>query len=151
MATFSVHKYWTSAWEKEADNADLSELIKMTEISTARSHVLNCKLYKVLAMKVDELCSTAKDSKDIDELCSENKILCSRLAIFQGCQGTTEFVELDLRLVAQCQRVGRIRRVSSTVSIGGDGGSNRTQELPIRKIPGDYEFPLIDPWKDRQA
>ncbi|KAL2514210.1 hypothetical protein Fot_28181 [Forsythia ovata] len=82
MAATSVHKYWTSAWAKTVDNADLSEMIKMAEMSIARSHVLNCELYKVLAMKIDELCSMATGVKDIEELCLENKILRSRLAIF---------------------------------------------------------------------
>ncbi|KAL2559263.1 hypothetical protein Fot_04002 [Forsythia ovata] len=81
MTATSIHKYWTSAWAKVADNADLSEMIKMAEMSTAQSHVLNCELYKVLAMKINELCFTATGAKDIDKLRSENKILRSRLAI----------------------------------------------------------------------
>ncbi|KAL2529594.1 hypothetical protein Fot_22195 [Forsythia ovata] len=51
----SVHKYWTSTFEKAADNAELIELLKLAEMYTSRSHVLKYKLYKVLAMKVDEL------------------------------------------------------------------------------------------------
>ncbi|KAL2479154.1 hypothetical protein Fot_48168 [Forsythia ovata] len=68
MAVAFVHKYWTSTWAKATDNADLSEMIKMAESNTAWSHVLNCELYKVLAMKIDELRSTAMGAKDIDEL-----------------------------------------------------------------------------------
>ncbi|KAL2544400.1 hypothetical protein Fot_13633 [Forsythia ovata] len=40
MAAASVHKYWTSTWAKATDNADISELLKMAEISTVRSHVI---------------------------------------------------------------------------------------------------------------
>ncbi|KAL2487980.1 hypothetical protein Fot_41272 [Forsythia ovata] len=58
IAAASVHKYWTSAFDKFADNAELMELLKLAEMYTFQSHVLNCKLYKVLAMKVDELRST---------------------------------------------------------------------------------------------
>ncbi|KAL2473955.1 hypothetical protein Fot_49691 [Forsythia ovata] len=50
IAAASVHKYWTSAFEKAADNAELMELLKLAEMFTSRSHVLNCELYKVLAM-----------------------------------------------------------------------------------------------------
>ncbi|KAL2494354.1 hypothetical protein Fot_38111 [Forsythia ovata] len=54
----SVYKYWTSAFEKAADNVELTELLKLAEMYTSQSHVLNCELYKILAMKVDELSST---------------------------------------------------------------------------------------------
>ncbi|KAL2514644.1 hypothetical protein Fot_28615 [Forsythia ovata] len=58
IAAASVHKYWTSAFDKATDNAELMELLKLAEMYTSRSHVLNYELYKVLAMKVDELRST---------------------------------------------------------------------------------------------
>ncbi|KAL2553349.1 Uncharacterized protein Fot_06968 [Forsythia ovata] len=54
-ATISVHKYWTSAFGEAAENAELTELLKLAEMYTSRSHVLNCELYEVLEMKVDEL------------------------------------------------------------------------------------------------
>ncbi|KAL2549920.1 hypothetical protein Fot_11450 [Forsythia ovata] len=91
MATTSVHKYWTSTWAKAVDNVDLSEMVKMVEMCIAQSHVLNCKLYKVLAIKVDELCSVATGSKDIDELRSENKIFRSRLAVSKNARAQAEF------------------------------------------------------------
>ncbi|KAL2529517.1 hypothetical protein Fot_22118 [Forsythia ovata] len=55
IAAASVHKYWTSAFGKAADDTELTELLKLAEMYTSRSHVLNCELYKVLEMKVDEL------------------------------------------------------------------------------------------------
>ncbi|KAL2489063.1 hypothetical protein Fot_42355 [Forsythia ovata] len=88
VAVASVHKYWTFSWAKAADNTDLSEL---AEINTTQSRILNCKLYKVLAMKVDKLRSTATDSKDIDELHLENKIIRSRFAIFEEARAQAEF------------------------------------------------------------
>ncbi|KAL2538655.1 hypothetical protein Fot_20046 [Forsythia ovata] len=54
----SVHKHWTSAFDKATDNTELMKLLKLAEMYTSWSHVLNCELYKVLAMKVDELRST---------------------------------------------------------------------------------------------
>ncbi|KAL2489332.1 hypothetical protein Fot_42624 [Forsythia ovata] len=75
IATASVHKYWTSAFEKAADNTELMELLKLAEMYTSRSHVLNCELYKVLVMKVDELHSTVGGDKDVNALRSENKDL----------------------------------------------------------------------------
>ncbi|KAL2501332.1 hypothetical protein Fot_35180 [Forsythia ovata] len=74
-AVASVHKYWTSTFEKAADNAELMELLKLAEMYTSSSHVLNCELYKVLAMKVDELQSTAGGDEDVDALHSEDKDL----------------------------------------------------------------------------
>ncbi|KAL2545209.1 Uncharacterized protein Fot_14442 [Forsythia ovata] len=58
IAAASVHKYWTSTLGKAADNTKLMKLLKLAEIYTSQSHVLNIELYKVLAMKVDELRST---------------------------------------------------------------------------------------------
>ncbi|KAL2515280.1 hypothetical protein Fot_29251 [Forsythia ovata] len=63
IAAASAHNYWTSAFEKAIDNAELMELLKLAEIYTSQSHVLNCELYKVLAMKVDELHSTVGEIK----------------------------------------------------------------------------------------
>ncbi|KAL2559719.1 hypothetical protein Fot_04458 [Forsythia ovata] len=48
----SVYNNWTSVWARATESADLLELIKMAEINTAQSHVLNCKVYKMPAMKV---------------------------------------------------------------------------------------------------
>ncbi|KAL2472753.1 hypothetical protein Fot_48489 [Forsythia ovata] len=91
MVVASVHKYWTSAWVMVADDVDLLEMIKMAEMSTARSHILNSELYKVLAMKVDELRLAATNSKDIDELHSDNKIIHSRLAFSEDARAQAEF------------------------------------------------------------
>ncbi|KAL2549929.1 hypothetical protein Fot_11459 [Forsythia ovata] len=60
IAAASVHKYWTSAFGKAADDAKLTKLLKLAEMYTSRSHVLNCELYKVLEMKVDELRSVTR-------------------------------------------------------------------------------------------
>ncbi|KAL2545902.1 MLP-like protein [Forsythia ovata] len=57
-------------------------------MSTARSHVLNCELYKVLASYVE---SKTMDSKDDDELPSKNKILHSKLALTEEARHQVEF------------------------------------------------------------
>ncbi|KAL2514630.1 hypothetical protein Fot_28601 [Forsythia ovata] len=75
IAAASVHKYWTSAFGEVADNVELTELLKLVEMYTSQSHVLNCELYKVLAIKIDELCTTVGGDEDINALCSENKDL----------------------------------------------------------------------------
>ncbi|KAL2514663.1 hypothetical protein Fot_28634 [Forsythia ovata] len=46
IAVASVHKYWTSAFGKATDDAELPELLKLAEMYTLRSHVLKCELYK---------------------------------------------------------------------------------------------------------
>ncbi|KAL2488875.1 hypothetical protein Fot_42167 [Forsythia ovata] len=81
VAAALVYKYWTPTWAKATDNTDLPELLKLAEMNTYRSHVLNCELYKVLVMKIDELHSTVVGAKDIDELRTKNKILRSKLAV----------------------------------------------------------------------
>ncbi|KAL2508896.1 hypothetical protein Fot_32543 [Forsythia ovata] len=81
MAAASVHKYWTSIWARAIESTDLLELIKMVEMNTVRSHVLNYKVYKMLAMKVDELRSTVVGAWDIDALRSKNKVFRARLSI----------------------------------------------------------------------
>ncbi|KAL2514505.1 hypothetical protein Fot_28476 [Forsythia ovata] len=83
IAATSVHKYWTSVFGKVTDNAELIELLKLAEMYTSRSHVLSCELYKVLAMKVDELRSTVEGDKDVNMLCLENKDLRKQLAFLE--------------------------------------------------------------------
>ncbi|KAL2508254.1 hypothetical protein Fot_31901 [Forsythia ovata] len=64
LAATSVHKYWTSAFGKAADTAEVTELMKLAEMYTSRSHVLNCELYKMLEMKVDEIYSVIGEDED---------------------------------------------------------------------------------------
>ncbi|KAL2545591.1 Uncharacterized protein Fot_14824 [Forsythia ovata] len=44
LAATSVHKYWTSSFGKAADTAEVIELMKLAEMYTSCSHVLNCEL-----------------------------------------------------------------------------------------------------------
>ncbi|KAL2494102.1 Uncharacterized protein Fot_37859 [Forsythia ovata] len=60
-------------------------------MSTAQSHVLNCELYKVLVMKVDELHSTVTGIEDINELRSENMILRLKLAVSEDARAQAKF------------------------------------------------------------
>ncbi|KAL2489089.1 hypothetical protein Fot_42381 [Forsythia ovata] len=75
----------------QQESADLLELIKMAEMNTARSHVLNCEAYKMLAMKVDELRSMVVGTDDIDDLRSENNVLRARLVIFEDARAQAVF------------------------------------------------------------
>ncbi|KAL2522483.1 hypothetical protein Fot_26406 [Forsythia ovata] len=76
----SVHKYWTSAFGKAADTAEVTELMKLAEMYTSRSHILNCELYKMLEMKVDEIHSVIGEDEDVEVMRAENKRLRARLA-----------------------------------------------------------------------
>ncbi|KAL2457286.1 hypothetical protein Fot_56383 [Forsythia ovata] len=62
---------------------------------TSRSHVLNFELYKVLVMKIDELCSTVgRDDDadaDADALCLENKDLWEQLAFYEDVRAHAIF------------------------------------------------------------
>ncbi|KAL2538613.1 hypothetical protein Fot_20004 [Forsythia ovata] len=40
LAATSVHKYWTSFFGKAVDTAEVTELMKLAEMYTSRSHVL---------------------------------------------------------------------------------------------------------------
>ncbi|KAL2483276.1 hypothetical protein Fot_44720 [Forsythia ovata] len=86
IATASVHKYWTSTFRKAAVNAELTELLKLVEMYTSRSHVLNCKLYKVLGMRVDELSPMVGRDEDVDALRLENKDLREQLAFSEDAR-----------------------------------------------------------------
>ncbi|KAL2488102.1 hypothetical protein Fot_41394 [Forsythia ovata] len=75
LAATSVHKYWTSAFGKAADTAEVTELMKLAEMYTSRSHVLNCELYKMLEMKVDEIHSVIGEDEDAEAMRAKNKRL----------------------------------------------------------------------------
>ncbi|KAL2494365.1 Uncharacterized protein Fot_38122 [Forsythia ovata] len=58
----------------------------MAEMNTVRSHVLNCELYKVFAMKVGELCSEVMGTEDIDALRSENNAICEQFVVVEDAR-----------------------------------------------------------------
>ncbi|KAL2547708.1 Uncharacterized protein Fot_09238 [Forsythia ovata] len=86
IAATSVHKYWTSAFGKAADTAEATELVKLAEIYTSRSHVLNCEMYKMLEIKVDELHSAIEEDEDVEDMRAENKHLRARLAFSEDAR-----------------------------------------------------------------
>ncbi|KAL2530348.1 hypothetical protein Fot_22949 [Forsythia ovata] len=75
LAATSVHKYWTSSFEKAVDTAEVTELMKLAEMYTSRSHVLNCELYKMLEMKVDEIHSILGEDEDAEAMGAKIKRL----------------------------------------------------------------------------
>ncbi|KAL2530036.1 hypothetical protein Fot_22637 [Forsythia ovata] len=87
----SVNKCWTSAFAKATDNAELMKQLKLAEMYTSQSHVLNCELYNMYVVKVDELHLTVERTKDIDKLRAKNKMLCSRLAISEDARAKAEY------------------------------------------------------------
>ncbi|KAL2487581.1 Uncharacterized protein Fot_40873 [Forsythia ovata] len=86
LATTSVYKYWTSAFGKAADTTEVTELMKLAEMYTSRSHVLNCELYKMLEMKVDEIHSVIGEDEDAEAMRAENKRLRARLAFSEDAR-----------------------------------------------------------------
>ncbi|KAL2494311.1 Ribonuclease [Forsythia ovata] len=86
LAAASVHKYWTSSFGKAADTAEVTELIKLAEMYTSRSHVLNCELYKMLEMKVDEIHSVIGEDEDVEAMRAEIKRFRARLAFFEDAR-----------------------------------------------------------------
>ncbi|KAL2474089.1 hypothetical protein Fot_49825 [Forsythia ovata] len=67
------------------------ELLKLAEMYTSRSHVLNCELYKVLAIKVDELRSTVGRDEDVDALHAENKDLQEQLVFSEDARARVTY------------------------------------------------------------
>ncbi|KAL2501713.1 hypothetical protein Fot_35561 [Forsythia ovata] len=53
---------------------------------TSRNHVLNCELYKLLEMKIDELHSTTRGDEDVEALRGENKDLREQLVFFKDAR-----------------------------------------------------------------
>ncbi|KAL2559069.1 hypothetical protein Fot_03808 [Forsythia ovata] len=86
MAAASVYNYWTPSWAKAADDVDLFEMIKMVEMSTARSHSTNCAQW-------------LRGVEDIDELRSENKILRSSLVVSEDARAQAEFKIINSKTI----------------------------------------------------
>ncbi|KAL2520195.1 Uncharacterized protein Fot_24118 [Forsythia ovata] len=80
LAATSVQKYWTSPFRKAEDTAEVTELMKLAEMYTSCSHVLNCEFYKLLEMKVDEIRSVHGEDEDAEAMRAEIKRLRARLA-----------------------------------------------------------------------
>ncbi|KAL2470717.1 hypothetical protein Adt_38853 [Abeliophyllum distichum] len=59
QAAVSVYRYWPPSFAKDVAGADLKQLVRLAEMHTARSHVLNCEVYKMLAVKTEESHSMA--------------------------------------------------------------------------------------------
>ncbi|KAL2494968.1 hypothetical protein Fot_38725 [Forsythia ovata] len=86
IAATSVHKYWTSAFGKAADTVEVTELMKLAEMYTSLSHVLNCELYKMLEMKVDEIHSVIGEDEDVEAMRAKNKHLRARLTFSEDAR-----------------------------------------------------------------
>ncbi|KAL2550481.1 hypothetical protein Fot_12011 [Forsythia ovata] len=86
IAATSVHKYWTSIFGKAADTAEVTELMKLVEMYILRSHVLNCELYKMLEIKVDEIHSVIGEDEDVEAMRAENKHLRARHAFSEDAR-----------------------------------------------------------------
>ncbi|KAL2497293.1 hypothetical protein Adt_22843 [Abeliophyllum distichum] len=75
QATVSVYRCWPPYFGKAVAGAELTELVRLAELHTSWSHVLNCEVYKMLSMKIEELHSTVERSEDVEALRAENKDL----------------------------------------------------------------------------
>ncbi|KAL2558905.1 Uncharacterized protein Fot_03644 [Forsythia ovata] len=67
------------------------ELLKLAEMYTFRSHVLNCELYKMLEMKVDELHSIIGEDEDVEAMRAKNKHLRARLAFSEDTRARATY------------------------------------------------------------
>ncbi|KAL2510423.1 hypothetical protein Fot_34070 [Forsythia ovata] len=110
------------------DNIDLLEMLKLEEMNTFRSHVLNCELYKVLTMKINELRSTIVDVEDIDELLSKKKIIHSRLAIFEDARTQDEY-KITMAKMIQRLSVKARKQVELKLKVCEDMAHAKHKEL----------------------
>ncbi|KAL2515399.1 hypothetical protein Fot_29370 [Forsythia ovata] len=86
LAATSVYKYWTSAFGKAADIVKVTKSMKLAEMYTSHSHVLNCELYKMLEMKVEEIHSVIGEDEDAEAMRAKNKRLRARLAFSEDAR-----------------------------------------------------------------
>ncbi|KAL2537962.1 hypothetical protein Fot_19353 [Forsythia ovata] len=77
------------------------ELLKLVKIYTSRSHVLNCELYKVLAMKLTNCIQQVDEGEDIDALRLENKDLQEQLVFSE---------DASARAIYDITKAGTIQR-----------------------------------------
>ncbi|KAL2545654.1 hypothetical protein Fot_14887 [Forsythia ovata] len=110
------------------EGADLLELIKMAEMNTYRSHVLNCEVYKVLAMKVDELRSMVTSAKDIDALRSKNKVIRTRLAIVEDARAQAVFKITKFEMI-QRTRINAKKQAELKLKVCEDMAHAKHKEL----------------------
>ncbi|KAL2514454.1 hypothetical protein Fot_28425 [Forsythia ovata] len=68
---------------------------------TSWSHVLNCELYKVLAMKIDGLHSKVVGAKNIEDLRTENNVLYLELVIFKDARAKAEYKVTKAEMLQQ--------------------------------------------------
>ncbi|KAL2494147.1 hypothetical protein Fot_37904 [Forsythia ovata] len=104
------------------------EILKLAEMYTCWSHVLNCKLYKVLVMKVDELHLTVEGVEDIDELRSKNKILRSRLAVLDDARTNAEY-KISMAETIQKLSVNARKQVELKLKVCEDMAHAKHKEL----------------------
>ncbi|KAL2553451.1 hypothetical protein Fot_07070 [Forsythia ovata] len=91
LAATSVHKYWTSPFGKAVDTAEVTELMKLAEMYTSRSHVLNCELYKMLKMRVAEIQSALGEDENAEAMRAEIKRLRARLAFSEDARSRATY------------------------------------------------------------
>ncbi|KAL2508774.1 hypothetical protein Fot_32421 [Forsythia ovata] len=91
LAATSVHKYWTSPFGKAVDTAEVTELMKLAEMYTSRSHVLNCELYKMLEMRVAEIQSALGEDENAEAMRAEVKRLRARLAFLEDARSRATY------------------------------------------------------------
>ncbi|KAL2469095.1 hypothetical protein Fot_50671 [Forsythia ovata] len=91
LAATSVHKYWTSPFGEAVDAAEVTELMKLAEMYTSRSHVLNCELYKMLEMRVAEIQSALGEDENAEAMRAEVKRLRARLAFSEDARSRATY------------------------------------------------------------
>ncbi|KAL2530750.1 hypothetical protein Fot_23351 [Forsythia ovata] len=91
LAATSVHKYWTSPFGKAVDTAEVTELMKLAEMYTSHSHVLNCELYKMLEMRVAEIQSALGEDENAEAMRAEIKRLRARLAFLEDARSRATY------------------------------------------------------------
>ncbi|KAL2514029.1 Uncharacterized protein Fot_28000 [Forsythia ovata] len=116
IAATSVHKYWTSAFRKAVDTAEVTELMKLAKMYTFRSHVLNCELYKMLEIKVDKIHSVIGEDEDVEAMWAEDKHLRVRLAFSKDARTHATYDVMKAQTIQKACVVARKKAESQLKS-----------------------------------
>ncbi|KAL2538827.1 hypothetical protein Fot_20218 [Forsythia ovata] len=116
LAATSIHKYWTSSFGKAVDTAEVTELMKLAEMYTSRSHVLNCELYKILEMKVDEIHSVIGEDEDAEAMRAEIKRLRARLTFSKDARTRATYDVTKAQTIQKAYVVARKKAESQLKS-----------------------------------
>ncbi|KAL2549591.1 Uncharacterized protein Fot_11121 [Forsythia ovata] len=162
LVATSVHKYWTSPFGKVVDTTEVTELMKLAEMYTSRSHVLNCELYKMLEMRVAEIQSVLGEDENAEAMRAEIKRLRARLAFSEDVRSRATYDVTKAQtiqkacIVAQKKAESRLKSFQNMIQAKDRELTEVLNELAKAKgllaklgVPGYTETAIISGCQER--